>query len=194
MLYNFSNTQEIDNPITHQFTNQDEVARIQTRTIGKDPRTLIPNPSYDDYSIKTKLNLHDGNIGDHYDLAKFNKIFEHDVGISYAHQKLLDAERLNQLQKHTESDETVNVSDLSINQTLMRIKKTWFEILDDLLDQRFQSETFTKNNRMFYIGITIIILFSVLYVFIMVIEPNEPTKQSSEKVIYYVYPTTKKVK
>jgi len=53
----------------------------------------------------------------------------------------------------------------SIGTILINTKDTLFEILDDMLQGNFSSNTFTKNNRLFFIGITMIIIacFILLY-------------------------------
>jgi len=73
--------------------------------------------------------------------------------------------------------------------------------LDDLLDQKFEIETFTKENRLFYIGITILFFTIILYLYTMIISDEEkndslskidPNANQYVKKIYHIhqYPNT----
>ena len=44
-----------------------------------------------------------------------------------------------------------SITDLTVFEILIGIKDTWFGITDDLIHLRFNKQTFTKNNRLFYI-------------------------------------------
>ena len=52
------------------------------------------------------------------------------------------------------------------NQTIFQIhdgiKHTWSNLLNDVLDHKFETNTFTKEHRLFYIGITFVIIVLIM--------------------------------
>ena len=84
-----------------------------------------------------------------FDLGQFNKIFDRNKEIAKDSQKINDLNKLNAL-----SQKTVHSSlyDLTLFQIIINTKNAWFNLLDDLLDQKIELETLTTQNRMFYIG------------------------------------------
>ena len=69
-----------------------------------------------------------------------------------------------------------------MGEIIIGIKDTWFGILDDLLLQRFTFDTFTKDSRLFFIGITLVIFGIVFYVYGYLVDENEEP-QPREKII-----------
>ena len=59
---------------------------------------------------------------------------------------------------------------LSVAEILIAIKDSWFGIIDDLLQRQFYIETFIKKNRMFYIGLTIVIIAIIFYLYDTIID------------------------
>ena len=47
------------------------------------------------------------------------------------------------------------------------IKDAWFGILDDLLNEQFTFVTLIKDNRLFFIGLTLLIIGLILYLYSM---------------------------
>src|SRR6186713_2624865 len=81
----------------------------------------------------------------------------------------------------------------SFSKILIGIKDTWFGLMDDLIQRKFYIETFTKNNRLFYIGLTIVIIIIVIFLFNIIF--NNYDKCPSEKKVYevhYIHHNTKK--
>lgn len=62
---------------------------------------------------------------------------------------------------------------LSFYETMVKIKDTWFGILDDLLHQQFYIETFTKENRLFYIGLTLVLVVILIYLLALLLSDPE---------------------
>lgn len=97
-----------------------------------------------------------------FDLVEFNKKFEaqkeavKQQNLEINQQKLMELNEQEALKKPYE---------LTFAEMLIGIKDTWFEIIDDLLQQKFYMETFTKNNRLFYIGLTFIIIVILVYLY-----------------------------
>lgn len=113
-----------------------------------------------------------------FDLGKFNVVFDVNREITNRNQRVKDLQKLNELSRI----ETVkSLYDLNISQILINTKNTWFGLLDDLLDKRFELDTFTKDNRIFYIGLTIFFVAVILYLYNMIVEEDKGVEQP----IYY---------
>ena len=96
-----------------------------------------------------------------FNLKQFNLDFEEEL----KRKNELRAEReegtLNNLNS-TISD--TNVLNMSIADMLIGIKDTWFGLMDDLLAMRFEVATVTKNNRLFFVGLSVIICVVLVYI------------------------------
>lgn len=75
----------------------------------------------------------------------------------------------------------------SIVHLAINTKDAWFELMDDLLDQQFTIDTIVKNNRLFYIGISIFIISIILYLYDQSIERPIVVSDNIQK-IYHIYP------
>lgn len=123
-----------------------------------------------------------------FDLGQFNKVFDRNKEIAKESQRISDLNKLNAL-----SQETVHVSlyDLSLYQIIINTKNTWFNLLDDLLDQKFELETFTKENRLFFIGLTVVFFAVVLYLYATIMTDDSDQKDSTPnqemKTVYHIY-------
>lgn len=144
---------------------RDSTGRIisaSTTNIVRDPDNKnIWNVEPDEFYIKSDQN--DPNR--RFDLKKFNKVFDINREISKRNQRVKDLEKLNELSR---VDTMTSLYDLNISQILVNIKNTWFNLLDDILEQRFQLNTFTKENRLFYIGLTILFIAVIMYIYTMI--------------------------
>ncbi|VBB17968.1 hypothetical protein YASMINEVIRUS_431 [Yasminevirus sp. GU-2018] len=121
-----------------------------------------------------------------FDLGKFNKVFERNKEVVKESQRINDLNKLNAL---SETQERTSLYNLSIFQIIVNTKDAWFNLLDDLLDQRFELSTFTKDDRMFYIGVTIVTIAVVLYLYGMMTSTEDTTEKPVESVqkIYHIY-------
>jgi hypothetical protein len=118
-----------------------------------------------------------------FDLAAFNKGFD-----KYAEQekeriKKLEEERLKLLNAAPKEKE---IYELSIYEILVGVKNSWFGVLDDLLEQRFSWTIITKNNRMFFIGLTFIIITILLYIYSVLTE-DDKVQQNAPTEIHHIY-------
>lgn len=158
-------------------TNTNDVRRNPGTKVGNhNIWSVDPGKSYDSSGLPGIDAGPDGN-SKHFDLGQFNVGFDRNKEIAQESQKISDLNKLNAL-----SQETVHVSlyDLSLFQIIINIKNTWFNLLDDLLDQKFELSTFTEENRMFYIGLTIVFFAIVLYLYatIMADDSEKNTSQT----------------
>lgn len=71
----------------------------------------------------------------------------------------------------------------SLGEILINTKDSLFEILDDILQKRFSPETFTKNNRLFYLGIFIIFVACFVFLYsIITSEESEKYKNTTSNI------------
>jgi hypothetical protein len=100
--------------------------------------------------------LPDGKLDiDHYNrqINQYSEIRKNDTKV-LIEQKLID------LNKQTPPE---LVYDLSIGQTLINFKDSMFDIMDDIINLRINYDTFTKNNRLYYLGLFMIMLACILF-------------------------------
>ena len=119
-----------------------------------------------------------------YDLGKFNKVFEREQSESDNNTRLKE---LNTLNQKSQIIEQKSLYDLSISQIMINTKDTWFNVLDDLLDQHFRLDIFTKENRLFYIGITLFVIAIILYLYTMITSEKESNEKNNIQKIYHIY-------
>jgi hypothetical protein len=118
-----------------------------------------------------------------FDLGKFNKVFNDEKKIMSLNHKVNDEKKLNDM---SFENKTKSLYDLSVLEIIINAKNAWFECLDDILDQKFYLETFTKNNRLFYIGITILVFASIMYIYALTTRDNVKKEDNIQK-IYHIY-------
>lgn len=124
------------------------------------------------------------NRGD-YDEVDFNKRFEQAKELASSRVKENERLRLENLNSEITQK---NITQLSVIEILIGIKDTWFELIDDLLQRKFNSNTFTKENRLFYIGVTIIVIVIFIYLFSIFTSETIDQNNSNKIVkIYHVY-------
>jgi hypothetical protein len=174
-------------------TNTNDVRFEDKKVWNSDVWNVDPSKFYDDAGL-AGIDL-SPTSGRKFDLAKFNIEFDRNKEIAKENQRISDLNKLNTL---AQSQETVHVSlyDLPLADIIINIKNSWFNLLDDLLDQKFEIETFTRENRLFYIGITILFFTIILYLYTMIISDDEipPTTQQHIKKVYHIhqYPNSDK--
>lgn len=97
-----------------------------------------------------------------FDTQSFNAEFEKDkLERKIAEDKAM-REKLEELSK---KEKVVPIYEYSIAQTLVAIKDSWFDMLDDILQYNFSRELVTKDYRLYFIGITLIIVSVLLYTY-----------------------------
>jgi hypothetical protein len=125
-----------------------------------------------------------------FDLAGFNKAFDRQKEIAKESQRLND---LNKLSEMSRVETKVTPHNLPIGQIAMNTKDTWFDLLDELLDGEINSTTFTKDNRLFYIGITILFFSIITYLYVMILNnKSNANNDNNVKKVYHIYQQCKK--
>ncbi len=105
-----------------------------------------------------------------FDLGKFNDSFDKSKEEQKQITKINDTAKLNSLNQTISKK---SLFQLSTGEMLIGIKDTWFGIIDDIIHLNFytnqgkQSLTsiFIKDDRMFYIGLTLLIIALGLYLY-----------------------------
>lgn len=69
---------------------------------------------------------------------------------------------------------------------LVNLKNAWFDILDDLLNRKFSWEIFTKDSRLFYVGLTFCIIAIILFL-LEYITNDEDEKKSNVMEVRHIY-------
>jgi hypothetical protein len=108
------------------------------------------------------------------DLAKFNKNFDNYLEQQRKISQLHDQEVLN---KFTEK-ENVQPQQLSISSMLVNMKDSLFNIADDIINLRINAQTFTKENRLFYLGLFLMLTVFLFYIMDMIFPSEEPPKNT----------------
>lgn len=121
-----------------------------------------------------------------FDSQKFNKEF--DIYKQNKKDELQD-EANDRLEDKSSIIKRKKIYDHTIMELMINIKDTWFEILDDILDHRFTLGTIFKNNRLFYIGITIFVFTCILYLYGILFDTFEEETEDSESIkrIYHIH-------
>ena len=96
-----------------------------------------------------------------FDLGEFNKSFVSKANELKHKRKAFEKEKLDKL--NTQQNYQKSVLNQTVGEILINTKKTWFEILDNILESKFEINIF-ENNHLFYIGITILFISLILII------------------------------
>lgn len=97
-----------------------------------------------------------------FDMGKFNNAFEIDKQKQTDELKIYEKKKLDQLNN---SNYVKPLYESTIFEILVGVKNTWFSLLDDVLHLNFTPDIITKENRIFFIGVTIVIMVFTIYLF-----------------------------
>lgn len=95
-----------------------------------------------------------------FNLKQFNADFEEDLKKKNEDRAKKEEVELDKLNAVIVAKPVI---EMNIAELLIGIKDTWFGLMDDLLLLKFNIDTFTKNNRLFFIGITIVLIVIFMY-------------------------------
>lgn len=85
--------------------------------------------------------------------------------------------------KNDNSDK--NLYDLPVDKILIRTKDVTLEVLDEILENKFTIESLNKGNRMFFIGVSIILTTILLYFFYELVSKDDYNKNNGGINITY---------
>lgn len=99
-----------------------------------------------------------------FDIKAFNTEFEQNQDQSITYNNIKEQDKLANFDKIEREKQLHN---LSVIDHLVNMKNTFFDILYDVQSQPLTLTIFTKNNRLFYISLTLILVLFI-YVFIII--------------------------
>lgn len=110
-----------------------------------------------------------------FDPQKFNTGFEDYITQQNEINSKKDIEKLNKMNKTTEDKSLINYTFFEL---LVGIKDTWFDILDDLLSFNINMNILIQGKRIFFIGLTLFLVFTSWYLLDMLLEDEIPPIQN----------------
>ena len=99
------------------------------------------------------------------EIIKFNTDFERDKAAVKLRNNIIDEEKLAEMANNNMNNKYKYISQYTISELLIGLKNTWFDIMDDLLLKKFVMQTFTKGYRLYFIGMTFVILGIIIYLY-----------------------------
>ncbi len=98
------------------------------------------------------------------DIDHYNREFTQYSDKRRAEMKRVLAEKLEEMNKPKPVE---LIYDLSIGNIVINTKDAMFGILDDVVNLRFTNDIISKNNRLFYLGIVLIIIACLLFFYLL---------------------------
>jgi uncharacterized membrane protein YcjF (UPF0283 family) len=139
--------------------------------MASNPRVMLDNSIdklsqsdniYSQLRDDLQIDLSDVYLDNTFDLNLFNKKYEDVRKRRQQNIQLFEQEKLKQLDKTSFKKK---LHQYTVGELLFGIKDTIFGILIDLLNLQFTINTFSKQNRLFYIGLFIFIIIVILKIF-----------------------------
>lgn len=107
-----------------------------------------------------------------FNLALFNKTFREEQLKRIAFFRNEERKRLEELNNLNPPEPKLH--ELTIGQHIINAKNTVFDIIEDLLTKPLTTDILTKNNRLFYIGIILMIVYVVYLIIDDINKPQMP--------------------
>ena len=96
------------------------------------------------------------------EVDRFNRDFEQ---YKERRKKMMKIKLDEKLDRLNQPPEELPLYNQPVGSILIQTKDAWLNLLDDLLQFRFTLDTFTKENRLFHIGLTIVFVAIFMYVY-----------------------------
>jgi len=149
------------NNLEHQITKKiipDKIKISKKKTF--EPNLDNPGDGFiknTDENIKLNIPIERHN---NFDIRDFNNKFDQmKKNVSLPEKKYY--ENHNDIDIHKK-----NISDYSLSEIIVMTKNVFFEILDDLLSKKFDSDIILSKDRMFFSGIIIVFLVIIIFFFV----------------------------
>lgn len=97
-----------------------------------------------------------------FDITEFNTSFEKQKQLQKEEEHKAEAGRLNKMNKEIYRKK---ISEMSLNELMSEWKNSLIGILNDLLNLRWSFGTLFAENRLFFLGITIVFCVLLFYIF-----------------------------
>lgn len=106
-----------------------------------------------------------------FNLSLFNQTFREEQIKRILFYRKQEKERLAKL---AEQPSPINLNELSIGQHLIRMKNTFFDITHEMTSNKpISPQLFIKNNRLFYIGLMLLMIFFVYLIFNFILNSTQ---------------------
>lgn len=99
---------------------------------------------------------------DEFDINKFNELYDKITDEQLKERKKKEQEELEK--KYGKKDITKNLYELSIGEIVIGFKDAMFGIIYDLMCLNINTTTFTKEHRLFYLGILFLVISLMVYI------------------------------
>ena len=124
-----------------------------------------------------------------FDAQAFNKGFEDQKQKNKELTAQLMEDKLDEL---NQTPKQKKLYELSMLEIIVKIKDSWFDLLDDIIGNTLGIDSLTKDYRLFYLGITIFFFACVFYIYNMLSSNDDSTNNNvdtehSAKKIYHIY-------
>lgn len=113
------------------------------------------------------------------DIDHYNRVFTQYSDIRKNDMKIELEKKIAEMNKPKPVD---LIYDNSIGVILINTKDAAFNIMDDIVNRRFENDIITKDNRLFYLGIIIVMVACLLYLYLF-FSGDEDKKVSYESNI-----------
>ena len=115
-----------------------------------------------------------------FDFDKFNLKFD-----QYKERRQKEKEKAMQLKlaELNKPKKVIPIYGQPIGQVLIDAKNGLFELLDDLLQGKFETKTFTRDHRLFYIGLTLLFISVFMYIMTIVVNGSDNSSKSGQKTL-----------
>jgi len=99
-----------------------------------------------------------------FDINKFDRFYE-----QYREKRKREMKKkmIKKLAELNIPEEKIPIYNESIGSILTNMKDSLFQLMDDILQHKFTINTFTKNNRLFYLGLIFVIVACIMYLYSM---------------------------
>ena len=92
------------------------------------------------------------------------------MNLEYVKHKEREKNNIDKLSYEMEDKSVSRLDDQTIKQLMENTKKTWYDIMDDILDGNLSVGVFVDNDRMFYVGILVVIIVIFIYILITLLD------------------------
>ncbi len=97
-----------------------------------------------------------------FDINRFNKLYNDYINKVRSEERSTEKERLEKLNK--EFIEGKQISDLTFWELFFNMKDAINDVFNDIFQLKFDKNTLTKNNRLFYIGLFLILIVFIVFI------------------------------
>lgn len=106
-----------------------------------------------------------------FDNVLFNKQFEQRAQKEKEKNKKLEEIRLKNM---IVVEKPKQIYEYNLYEILIGMKNTIFDIFDDIIHMRFNNDILSKNNRLFFLGVTLVFVTVIVYVVSALLKSDKP--------------------